>query len=51
MNEYIDKIRDLLNENNIRYYCVFLVNSGFGDIITNASAQSYICDQFCRIVL
>lgn len=46
MNEYIDKIRDLLNENNIRYYCVFLVNSGFGDIITNASAQSYICDQF-----
>ena len=46
MNEYIVKIRDLLNRNNIRHYCVFLVNSGFGDIITNASAQSYICDQF-----
>ncbi|WP_086289099.1 hypothetical protein [Campylobacter devanensis] len=46
MYKEIFQIRGILKNNNINGYCVHLVNSGFGDILTNASAQSFICDLF-----
>ncbi|MEE3777450.1 hypothetical protein V2I28_08195, partial [Campylobacter sp. CX2-4080-23] len=42
----IEKIKKILSQKNINYYYVYLVNSGFGDIITNSSIQSFMCDLF-----
>lgn len=46
MLDKIEKIKKILKSKNINYYYVYLVNSGFGDIITNSSIQSFICDLF-----
>lgn len=46
-NELLNKfniIKKILVEKNIKFYRVRLYNSGFGDILINASWQSFFCD-------